>query len=155
MTTKMKLMALGLGMVLSTGCSSVDELIEDYVGDDEDQYTSSMIYLKDSSSTGVAGIEYNCDGGFTSDGELTTSGTTTSTGNMPIDYWPGYDLKCTIAFVDASDLYLYDANGPINDVQLHCNSFIDEYYYFTGENGYDGSINNASSDTCYIDFMLN
>ena len=154
MTTKIKLMALGLSMALTTGCSSVDELIEDYIGDDEDQYTSSTMYLKDSSGSSVAGIEYNCNGGFTSDGELTTSGTTISTGDMPIDYWPGYGLTCTITFVDAPDLYLYDANGPLNDVQLHCNSFIDEYYYFTGENGHDGSINNASSDTCQIDFML-
>ena len=146
MTTKMKLMALGLSMALSTGCSSVDELIEDYIGDDEDEYTSSALYLKDSNGNGVAGISYSCDGGFTDDGPLTTSGTTSSTGDMSISYWPGFDATCTINPINTTELYLYDANGAMNDAQVSCTSF----YGFTGEDGDDGSINNASSDTCSI-----
>jgi len=142
MTTKMKLMALGLSMALFTGCSSVEELIEDYI-DDEEQYSSSAIYLKDSSGTGVAGIDYSCDGGYTSDGDLTTSGSTTDTGDMLVDYWPSYGFSCNITLIDAPELYLYDVNGPINDAQVNCASY-------NGLTGEDGAINNEPFDTCTI-----
>ena len=147
MTTKMKFMALGLSMALFTGCSSVEDLIEDYIGDDEDQYSSSALYLKDSSGAGVAGIEYSCDGGYTSEGDLTTSGTTSSSGDMIVDYWPGYDLQCTITPIDAPELYLHDVNGPINDATSSCASY-------NGSTGEDGAIHNLSTDTCTLTIVM-
>lgn len=137
------LLVLSLG-----GCGAADSLVEDLVGDDSDEYTSSALYLKDSNGTGVAGISYVCDGGYTADGDLTTSGNTSSTGDMLVDYWPGYDLQCTITPVDAPGLYLFDVNGPINDAEVSCAS----YYGSTGE---DGAINNEPSDTCIITLVIN
>ena len=103
--------------------------------------------MKDSSGTGVAGVSYNCGEGNVADGEpLITSGATTGAGGMAVSYWPGYDLICTITPVGAPALYLYDANGPINNAQVDCTSF----HGFTGEDGVAGSINNASSDTCRL-----
>jgi len=151
MTKKIGLVFLSLSFVFLTGCSSVDELIEKFAPDDEDQFSSSTLYLKDANSTGVAGIPYSCYGGYTSDGNLTTSGTTSNTGDISISYWPGYDAECTITPIDAPELYLYDANGPLNDAEVRCTSF----YGFTGEDGDDGSINNASSDTCTIKLIIN
>lgn len=126
-----------------TGCG-----VESLVGDDDGEFSSSALYLKDVQGVGVAGISYSCDGGYTNDGPLTTSGTTTTTGGMTVSYWPGYDLMCTITPVDAPDLYLYSANGPINNAQVDCN-------VNDGSIGQDGAIYNEPTDTCTITLKLN
>ncbi len=138
-------MAALLGMTLG-GCSAVDDLIEEYASDDGEEFSHSTLYLKDSIAAGVAGVSYSCDGGYTDDGPLTTSGTTSSTGDVSISYWPGYDLTCIIYPIDAPELYLYDANGPINNAEVVCT----DSNGLTGEDGNDGSINNAPTDTCTI-----
>lgn len=134
--------------ILLSGCDT-ESLLEDIVGDDGEEFSSSALYLKDSSGTGVADISYSCEGGYTDEGNLISSGTTSITGDMSISYWPGYDLMCTITPNDAPALYLYDANGPINDANVHCST---SSYGLTGD---DGSINNASTDTCYINLTIN
>ncbi len=132
------LVAVGL-----TGCD-----VASLVGDDAGEFSSSTLYLKDVNVDGVAGIAYSCDGGYTDDGPLITSGTTSTTGGMSASYWPGYDLQCTITPIDTPDLYLYDANGPINNAQVDCD-------IFAGSIGQDGAINNEPTDTCTIRLMLN
>ena len=150
-------MAALLGMTLA-GCDN-ESLVESIAGDEEeDQHSSSSLYLKDANGAGVVGISYSCFGGYVSgDGDmesrekLITSGNTSSAGDMSISYWPGYEVECTITPVSAPELYLYNVNGPINNAQVNCTSSGG----FTGEDGHDGSINNASSDTCTIRPVIN
>lgn len=129
--------------LLFTGCSA-----ESLIGDDEDQFTSSALYLKDSQGVGVEGISYSCDGGYTSDGDLITSGSTSITGEMAVDYWPGYDLMCTITPINAPALYLYDIDGPISNADVQCDSY-------NGIIGEDGAIYNNSTDECTIFLTIN
>lgn len=139
-------MVLTTGLLLS-GCN-----VASLAGGDEETAPSTTLYLKDASSTGVDGISYECDGGFDNDGPLITSGTTSSTGDMDTSYWPGYEFSCTItpSSIDP-ELYLYDANGPINGAIISCNQFGGT----TGEDGHDGSIGNSSPDSCKITLTIN
>lgn len=136
-------MALTAGLLL-TGCD-----VSSLAGGDDETAPSTTLYLKDMGGTGVAGIAYSCDGGYDNDGPLITSGTTSSTGAMSTSYWPGYGFTCTLTLSNTVALFLHDANGPLNDVQVNCTS---SSYQFTGEDGVDGSINNASSGTCTLKF---
>ena len=146
---------LGMGLA---GCDS-ESLVDSIAGDDSaDQYSQSTLYLKDANGAGVAGISYSCFGGYAGDDDdniengnkLITSGNTPVNGDIPVSYWPGYDLQCTFTTVDAPTLYLYGPSGPINNAQVNCSSSVG----FTGEDGYPGSINNAPSDTCYVTIVL-
>lgn len=152
MTNKIRLLTLGLSIVLFTGCGAVDDLINEYIdNEDGEEFSRTTLYLKDSNGTGVAGISYDCDDGSYYDDNipLNTPGNTPSTGDFPVSYWPTYGAHCTITPIDAPALYLYDASGPLNNVQVSCTS---SSYQFTGEDGNDGSINNAPSGTCYLTF---
>jgi len=128
------------------GCST-DSITESFSGDDDEQFSRSTLYLKDSSGAGVAGIPYSCNGGHADGNQLDTSGNTSSAGDMSVSYWPGYDVICTITPSGAPKLYLYDGNGPVtNPTQVDCTKF----HGFIGDDGVAGSINNASSDTCRL-----
>ena len=140
---KVTMVAL-LGMTLG-GCDA-----ESLLGDDEEEFSRSTLYLKDSNGAGVAGVSYSCNGGDADGAQLNTAGSTSGTGNMPVNYWPGYDVICNITTNGAPELYLYDANGPITSpAQVSCNNF----YGLVGEDGVAGSINNAPSDACNIRLM--
>ena len=139
-------MAALLGMILG-GCDTDSIIGED---DDDIQTSNRTFYLKDSNGAGVTGIAYSCIGGSNDAGDLlVTSGNTASAGDMPIVYAPVSQIRCTLTPIDAPKLYLYDANGPMNDVSVYCNSSNG----FTGEDGHAGSINNAPSDTCVFDIF--
>ncbi len=134
-------MAALLGMTLG-GCDT-----ESLLGDDEEEFSRTTLYLKDSSGAGVAGIQYSCSGGEAEIGDISTSGNTPSTGAVDISYWPGYDASCSFTFDNVPKLYLFDTNGPINDIRMQCTPGAPT------EN--PGEIGNAPSGTCVGYFVIN
>ena len=142
-----------LGITLG-GCNT-ESLVDDYIdpGNDEAAFSRTTVYLKDANGTGVAGITYSCQEGMTStEGDITTSGTTPATGDMPVAYWPGSSAECIIITNAAPELYLYTANGPLNDIFVNCTGPGSDS--FTGEDGHDGSINNKPNDTCSLQLIF-
>ena len=138
-----------LGITLG-GCDT-DSFIDP--GNDEAEFSRTVVYLKDANGAGVAGIAYSCQEGMTStEGDITTSGTTSVTGDMSVSYWPGSYLECIITTNAAPELYLYTANGPLNNIYVGCTGpgSSPGNNGFTGEDGHDGSINNEPNDTCSL-----
>ncbi len=134
-------MAALLGMTLG-GCDT-----ESLLGDDEEEFSRTTLYLKDSSGAGVAGIQYSCSGGEAEIGDISTSGNTPSTGAVAISYWPGYDVSCKFTFDNVPKLYLFGTNGPINDIRMQCTPGT------STEN--PGEIGNSPSGTCTGYFLIN
>ena len=134
-----------LGMTLG-GCDT-ESIIRDIAGDEDEEFSRATVYLRDSNGTGVADIAYSCSGGTSDNGDLSTAGNTPSTGDVAVAYWPGYDVSCTFTFDNVPKLYLFDDNGPINDVRMHC---------IPGASIENPSeLGNAPSGTCNGYFVIN
>ena len=89
-------------MVAILGAAFVVSNADSLIGDDQDQFTSSVLNLQDPNSIGVAGISYNCHSSYTTDGEPTTP----SVKNMLIDYSLESEVECTITPLMPQD-YIY------------------------------------------------